>query len=142
MITSFEPYMTDDIDKINRQCFNDPWSKALLEQDSQNPNSFYAVYKEDEVLGYAGMTVIAGEANVTNVAVLPQMRRRGIGRKVLGRLIDICIENDFSLITLEVRKSNDGAIALYKSLGFAIEGERKKYYSDNGEDALIMTRRF
>lgn len=142
MITSFEPNMVDDIDEINRQCFNDPWSKALLEQDARNPNSFYAVYKEDEVLGYAGMTVIAGEANVTNVAVLPEMRRRGIGRKVLGRLIDICIENDFSLITLEVRKSNNGAISLYESLGFAIEGERKKYYSDNGEDALIMTMRF
>ena len=142
MITSFESYMIDEIDEINRRCFSDPWSKALLEQDTKNPNSFYAVYKEDTVSGYAGMTVIAGEANVTNVAVLPEMRRRGIGKKVLGRLIEICIENKFSLITLEVRKSNESAISLYESLGFIEEGERKKYYSDNGEDALIMTRRF
>ena len=142
MITGFESYMIDEIDEINRRCFSDPWSKSLLEQDTKNPNSFYAVYKDDAVLGYAGMTVIAGEANITNVAVLPEERRRGIGKKLLGRLIEVCIENKFLLITLEVRKSNESAISLYESLGFITEGERKKYYSDNGEDALIMTKRF
>ena len=136
------PYMIDGIDEINRQSFAAPWSRKMIEDDIQNPNSFYAVEEDGKILGYAAITVIAGEANVTNVAVLPEARGKGIGKKVLSHLIDICIEKNFYLITLEVRKSNIPAISLYKSLDFEIEGERKNYYSDNGEDALIMTRRF
>ena len=136
------PHMIDGIDKINNQSFSTPWSRKMIEDDIQNPNSFYAVEEEGTVLGYAAIMVIAGEANVTNVAVLPEERGKGIGKAVLSHLIDICIEKNFYLITLEVRKSNIPAISLYKSLGFEVEGERKNYYSDNGEDALIMTRRF
>ena len=134
---------TDGIDRLNKTCFAHPWSRALTEEDIKNPNSFYTVCVENgEIFGYAAMTVIADEANVTNVAVLPEMRGKGIGKAVLSELVDICIDKKYFLITLEVRKSNVAAISLYKSLGFCIEGERKKYYSDNGEDALIMTRRF
>lgn len=143
IVDTLKKQYTDGIDAINRASFSHPWSKALIEQDINNPNCFYAVGIEDgEVVGYAGMTVIAGEANITNVATHPDRRREGIGNKLLSRLIDICKENNFLLITLEVRRSNIAAVALYESLGFETEGERKKYYSDNGEDALIMTRRF
>ena len=133
----------DEIDNINQLSFSDPWSKNLVEQELDNSNCHYVVGIEDgQVVGYAGMIVIADEANITNIATHPDHRRKGIGKVLLGRLIDICVENGFLLITLEVRKSNAAAIGLYNSLGFAIEGERKNYYSDNGEDALIMTRRF
>ena len=138
-----KPCQIDEIDAINRACFSKPWSKKLLEEDVKSPHSYYAVYEDNGVVvGYAGMAVIAGEANITNVATLPEMRRKGIGKAVLSNLIDICREKDFLLITLEVRRSNQSAISLYKSLGFEIEGERKKYYSDNGEDAFIMTKHF
>ena len=143
IIDSLKAQYTDGIDSINRTSFPHPWSKSLIEQDMDNPNCYYAVGVEgDEVLGYAGMTVIAGEANITNVAVRSECRQQGIGKKLLSRLIEICNENNFELITLEVRKSNTPAISLYNSLGFKIEGERRKYYSDNGEDALIMTLTF
>lgn len=143
IIDTLKKQYTDSIDTINRASFSHPWSKALIEQDIDNPNCYYAVGVEgDEVLGYAGMTVIAGEANITNVAVSPERRREGVGKALLARLIEICREKEFFLITLEVRKSNFAAIALYESLGFKTEGERKNYYSDNGETALIMTLTF
>lgn len=143
IIETLKNQYIDGIDKINRLSFSKPWSKSLIAQDMDNPNCFYAVgIEENQVVGYAGITVIAGEANITNVATHPDRRREGIGKKLLSHLIDICKENNFLLITLEVRRSNIAAIALYKSLGFEIEGERKRYYSDNGEDALIMTKIF
>lgn len=143
IIETLKNQYIDGIDEINRLSFSKPWSKSLIAQDMYNPNCFYAVgIEENQVVGYAGITVIAGEANITNVATHPDRRREGIGKKLLSHLIDICKENNFLLITLEVRRSNIAAIALYKSLGFEIEGERKRYYSDNGEDALIMTKIF
>ncbi|MBR2476562.1 MAG: ribosomal protein S18-alanine N-acetyltransferase [Clostridia bacterium] len=143
IIDNLKAQYIDGIDSINRLSFSDPWSKNLMEQELDNPNCYYAVGVDDgQVVGYAGMTVIADEANITNVATHPDCRQQGIGKALLGKLIDICIEKNFFLITLEVRKSNIAAISLYESLGFLVEGERKKYYSDNGEDALIMTRRF
>lgn len=143
IIETLKNQYIDGIDEINRLSFSKPWSKSLIAQDMDNPNCFYAVgIEENQVVGYAGITVIAGEANITNVATHPDRRREGIGKKLLSHLIDICKENNFLLITLEVRRSNIAAIALYKSLGFEIEGERKRYYSDNGEDALIMTKIF
>lgn len=143
IIDTLKKQYTDGIDAINKISFSHPWSKALIEQDMVNPNCYYAVGVENgEVLGYAGMTVIAEEANITNVAVHPDHRCKGIGKVLLARLIEICEDNNFLLITLEVRRSNIAAIALYESLGFITEGERRNYYSDNGEDALIMTRRF
>lgn len=134
---------TDGIDNVNTSSFSHPWSKSLVEEDLKNPNSFYAIGIENErVVAYAGMTVIAGEANLTNIAVLPEERQKGLGEKLLAHLLEACAKKKFSLITLEVRKSNFPAISLYSRFGFETEGERKKYYSDNGEDALIMTKRF
>lgn len=143
IITDGQGVHADGIDCINRASFSLFWSRALVEEDLKNPNSFYAVAEDNgKILGYASMTVIAGDANLTNIAVLPEERRRGIAQALLSRLTDICVQNSFFLITLEVRKSNRAAISLYERNGFETEGERKKYYSDNGEDALIMTKRF
>lgn len=143
IITDGQDEHAGGIDAVNRASFSVFWSRGLIEEDLKNPNSFYAVAAADgEISGYASMTVIAGEANLTNIAVMPKFRRGGVGEALLSRLLDVCVQRGCFLITLEVRKSNIGAIALYEKKGFVSEGERKRYYSDNGEDALIMTKRF
>lgn len=133
----------EDIDNINALSFAHPWSRRLIEEDMANPNSFYVVEAEgDRAIGYGAITVIAGEANVTNIATHPDYRRQGVGIRIMNRLIRYCTDNSLILITLEVRKSNSSAVSLYEKSGFVIEGERKGYYADNGEDALIMTLRW
>ena len=88
-----------------------------------------------------GLSKIAGEGYVTNIAVLPEFRRKGIGRALLQYVINDC-ENQLEFISLEVRVSNDAAISLYKKFGFAEVGRRKRFYTHPDEDALIMTKTF
>jgi ribosomal-protein-alanine N-acetyltransferase len=89
------------------------------------------------VVGYAGLQVILDEGHITNIAVHPDLRRRGIGELLLLDLIDQARPRGVLRLTLEVRTSNLGAQALYKKYGFTVEGRRLRYYGD-GEDALIM----
>jgi ribosomal-protein-alanine N-acetyltransferase len=92
------------------------------------------------VMGYAGMWVLAGsDAHITTIAVHPLYRGRGIGELLLLRCIDRAIETHAERVTLEVRVSNDVAKRLYEKYRFSIQGRRPRYYSDNGEDAEIMT---
>ncbi len=143
IVDTLKQQYVDDVDLINRLSFSDPWSKKLIAEDMSNPKCYYVVAVEDgQAVGYAGITDIAGEANITNIAVHPDWRRRGIGEILLDNLIQYCIANNLLLITLEVRKSNISAVSLYKKMGFDTEGERKGYYQDTKEDALIMTKRF
>ena len=104
-----------------------------------NPLATYVVAVEDEtVLGFAGVHIIAGEGYITNIAVRESARRRGIGKILLERIIDIC-RDKCTLVTLEVRKSNAPAISLYEKLGFETLGIRKNFYEKPTEDAVIMT---
>jgi len=130
--------------ELDQRCFAVPWSEQSFEEDVvKNPLAFYLVAESDqgELLGYAGIWMIVGEGHITNVAANPEYRRKGIAKAILTQLFDIC-ENQHGIdaFTLEVRPSNDPAIALYESFGFETAGRRKGYYEDNGEDALIMWR--
>ena len=87
------------------------------------------------------MWIIAGEGNITNIAVDADFKRVGIGYNLLSALFDICKKENCPDITLEVRVSNIAAQKLYEKAGFINEGIRKKYYEDNGEDAMIMWKR-
>lgn len=91
------------------------------------------------LLGYGGFWMMVDEAHVSTIASHPQWRRRGIGELLLLAMIDGATEIGAHGVTLEVRVSNVGAQALYRKYGFEITGMRKRYYSDNNEDALIMT---
>ena len=91
--------------------------------------------------GYAGLWRVAGEGHINNVAVDPGYRKRGIGTEIIKKLMDDARKEGIKEFTLEVRPSNEAAIALYRKFGFDSEGRRKAYYQDNGEDALIMWRR-
>jgi len=137
---------TGDIDRIAEMeqiCFpEDPWSREAVaaEFSGLNATRYYAAEEDGQIIAYAGIWLIPPEGYITNVAVLPECRRRGIASAVLGRMTNDCLEEGVTDVTLEVRVSNAPGIALYKSLGFTEAGIRRKYYSD-GEDALIMWRK-
>ena len=120
--------------EIENLCFPDPWSMDALTYELEgNPRAFYIVAELDgEVVGYAGLWI--------NVAVKPGFRNRKIGEGIIGVMIDFTSGEGIAHYTLEVRKSNVPAINLYEKFGFRTEGVRKKYYQNNGEDALIMWR--
>jgi ribosomal-protein-alanine N-acetyltransferase len=92
----------------------------------------------DTIAGFAGMWVLYDEAHVTTIGVAPQYRGKGLGEYMLVNLFEQALARNAEWVTLEVRVSNDSAQALYRKYGFTQQGVRKRYYSDNGEDAYIM----
>ncbi|MGN0710657.1 MAG: ribosomal protein S18-alanine N-acetyltransferase [Anaerovoracaceae bacterium] len=128
---------------LDKVCFADPWSEASFRQElTENDRAFYiAAEIEGKVVGYAGLWAILDEGHITNVAVSPDYRRKGIGRAIVGTLVEAAEENGLTSFTLEVRESNLPAQALYTEFGFEPAGLRKGYYLDNGENAVIMWRK-
>ena len=137
--------VADDIQSIVRLeklCFSEPWSEnAILESMKAGTHFFVAKIKGDTV-GYVGISAIAGEGYITNVAVDPQYRRMGVASYLLNRVFSLADEKALEFVSLEVRKSNTGAITLYNKHLFIKEGVRKNFYDNPQEDAIIMTRRF
>ncbi len=126
--------------EIEKATFTVPWSKNALYQDIvENMLSYYvtAFYK-DNIVGYGGMWIVDDEAHITNVAVHKDYRGYGIGNAILSALILKCKISNIRYMSLEVRVSNVTAQKLYLKHGFEIEGLRKRYYSDNHEDAYVM----
>lgn len=133
------------IHAIEQQCFAMPWSEeSILHDVRENVVARWLVLDDGAgtVLAYAGMWFVLDEAHVCNVAVHPQHQRKGYGRRIFSALCDMAQANSMSLMTLEVRRSNLAAQALYHACGFLDVGYRKRYYEDNKEDALIMYREF
>ena len=115
----------------------------MIADELSNERTLYLVAEADgALLGYAGSWVIFDEGHITNVAVDPEVRRQGVGRHLLGALLEGLAGAGVVAATLEVRRGNTAAISLYKSFGFAVEGIRRGYYQDNNEDALVMWKRF
>lgn len=128
------------IKKVDDLCFESPWSLKSFESELTNPIAFYFVaVSEGEVIGYAGYWWTFGEAQITNIAVNPSFRKKGIASALMDKMIAHCIDTDVYSITLEVRVSNNAAINMYEKYGFERVGLRPKYYSDK-EDALLMTK--
>ncbi|HHV95125.1 MAG TPA: ribosomal protein S18-alanine N-acetyltransferase [Clostridiaceae bacterium] len=130
----------DDILIIEKLSFTTPWSRnAFIHEIKDNKFAIYiSALVNNKVVGYAGMWQIFDEGHITNIAVHPEFRKNGIGSKLLEKLIEISREKGIKKITLEVRKSNTAAKNLYYKYGFKDAGIRKYYYTDNGEDAIIM----
>lgn len=129
--------------ELEKMCFAVPWSEKSFFEEMNNKLAIYFVAKKDgQCVGYAGFWNVSGEGGITNVAVLSECRRRGIGGMLISEMIKTARKLRLDLLTLEVRKSNIVAQGLYKKFDFDIIGERKRYYSDNGEDAWIMTKTF
>jgi ribosomal-protein-alanine N-acetyltransferase len=134
----------DEVLKIEEECFVISWTRTDFEREmKQNKLAIYFVAREDGIIvGYAGMWHVVTEGQITNVAVLPEYRGLGIGRKLMEQLIKTGEEREMVGITLEVKISNTVAQNLYTSLGFKPEGFRKNYYKDTNEDAVIMWKYF
>jgi ribosomal-protein-alanine N-acetyltransferase len=132
----------DEIMNIELKSFTAPWSKnAYIEELLFNRAAMYYVIKNTEqVIAYGGMWSVAGEGHITNIAVDPAFRKFGVGKIMLKALLKFAKENELYRVFLELRESNTAAHALYTSLGFVEDGVRKKYYLDNGEDAILMSR--
>lgn len=125
--------------EVSSLSLKETWSLESINNELNNKLAKYIVCKEDnKVLGFAGAWLIAGEGQITNVAVHPDYRGKKIGKKLMKELINTLKKEGSTDITLEVRKSNIVAQNLYESLGFVNEGVRKNFYEDNREDAIIM----
>jgi len=130
-----------DAHEVERASFPVPWPAYALRQELEtNRLARYLVARVDgDLIAYGGLWMMVDEAHVTTFAVLPAWRRRGIGSRLLLALLDLAVELGATLATLEVRLSNVEARRLYERFGFRPVGIRPRYYSDNAEDALIMT---
>ena len=135
----------EELERLERICFTRPWSRRMLAEELDNACAAFLVAEEPEtgqVLGYAGLLVMADEGYITNVAVSPDCRRQGIAAQLLRVFCDFAVGNRLAFLTLEVRPTNTAAIALYRRFGFEEVGRRRNYYDLPKEDALILTRYF
>lgn len=123
---------------IEQACFNPPWSEAALREEL-GKGIFLVAESDGTVIGYAGCQTVLDEGYITNIAVMADRRRQGIGRKLLSCLLAQAREQELSFVTLEVRPSNRPAILLYQKMGFVCAGTRKLFYRNPPEDALLMT---
>lgn len=131
-----------DILTVEAESFPHPWTeKMFLEELSGKFSVYRAAVEDGRAVGYMGMWLLAGEGHITNIAVAKDFRCRGLGSALMDDFISLAEQQSLTLMTLEVRESNTGAIALYEKKGFEEAGRRKNYY-DNTEDALIMTKYF
>lgn len=125
---------------IENLCFKTPWTReAFISDLTRNKCARYRIILNGgRVVAYGGMWVMLDEAHITNIAVHPEFRGIGLGNVLMNDLIQIASGENVSAMTLEVRVNNLTAIKLYKKFGFKEAAIRKGYYSDTGEDALIM----
>ena len=128
-----------DVLAIERVSFPEPWSEGLFLREMRHQNSHFVVFRLNlEVIGYGGFWLVRDEAHITNIAVHPLCRRRGYGTMILEHLLDAAVSRQATTATLEVRETNLVALNLYKKFGFRSVALQRGYYSDTGEDAIVM----
>jgi ribosomal-protein-alanine N-acetyltransferase len=132
----------NDVLEIENACFSHPWTKQNIIDAKNNHTHFFVYEVNGKAAGYVGISVILDEGYITNIAVLPEFRKKGIATALLNKLDDFAKTNKLCFISLEVRISNENAISLYEKFGYKKEGCRKNFYDTPKEDALILTKRF
>ncbi len=131
---------------IDRALFPLPWSEGSFRSDLTVNSAANLIVAERTdghaaaIAGYIGYWLVIDEAHLSTLAVVPDLRRRGIGERLLGEAMRRAVRQGAEMMTLEVRVSNDVARRLYEKHGFHLVGRRRHYYRDNLEDALLMTR--
>ena len=131
------------VTEIDREAFPTLWPPANYQRELKNGLAHYIVACDAEagqyIIGFAGLWMLVDEAHITNIAVREKHRRQGIGETLLIAIVELAIELGANLITLEVRASNSEAQKLYAKYGFVRVGLRRGYYTDNREDAVLMS---
>lgn len=141
LIQNAEKKHLAQLENLEKLCFSMPWTREQLESQLPDAQHVFLVAVDGEsVLGYVGMMFVLDEGYISNVAVSPEARRRGIGDALIAELLLRAEEKALSFVTLEVRESNEAAIRLYQKHGFQKVGLRKKYYDLPKEDAILMTK--
>ncbi|MFJ7850914.1 ribosomal protein S18-alanine N-acetyltransferase [Peribacillus sp. NPDC097206] len=140
---TFRKMKTEDIEQVlnvEKQSFTLPWSReAFFNELNHNEYAVYMVIEDEgKIAGYCGAWIVIDESHITNIAILPEYRGQKLGEALLRKMIEISINMGVVRMTLEVRVSNAVAISLYEKLGFQKGGIRKRYYTDNQEDAYVM----
>ena len=140
-IRALETGDLDAIEVIERRAYPTPWSRSMFASELAKPTSIcLGAFEGQDLVGYVINSRYVDAWHVMNVAVDPDHQRRGIATALLERLFEVTRDDERRGYTLEVRVSNEDAIALYEKLGFEARGIRRGYYTDNREDALIMWR--
>lgn len=129
------------IHRVEESCFQSPWSENTIEAILKSDNGLcFGCFEDDTLVGYIALEWVLDEGSLTNLAVIPTYRRRGIAEKLTEALIEEAQRLSLQFVTLEVRTTNTPASNLYRKMGFEEVGVRRGYYSNPREDALLMTK--
>ncbi|MBQ7585469.1 MAG: ribosomal protein S18-alanine N-acetyltransferase [Desulfovibrionaceae bacterium] len=127
--------------ELEASCFSLPWNYEQCQTAlKQNKFAAFGLFKQDWLFAYISFYHIVDEMEIVNVAVAANLRRKGYGRLLLTTALQVGKKMSMQKVALEVRRGNLAAIHLYESLGFVLQGVRKHYYTDTGEDALIYQK--
>lgn len=138
-VIDMEPCHVGRVADLEREVFTSPWNEKMLLDTLLGGTSLFLVGVERDLVGYVGSVTAGDEVSITNVAVFPEHRKKGVGEALVRELIRRAKDLNFSKIFLEVRVSNAPAISLYEKIGFEIKGTRKNFYTLPREDAFVMT---
>jgi len=131
----------DDVLAIESVSFSAPWSRNMFVEEMHNRNAYLTAFKrEGKLAGYICFWAVLDEAHVLNVAVRPDLRRQGVGKAIMAYLESKCRELGLKRIILEVGRRNNPARNLYRQCGFSSIGFRKRYYTSDNDDALVMEK--
>jgi [ribosomal protein S18]-alanine N-acetyltransferase len=137
-----EPMQLEDVPEVmavDRLCFPTPWSEISYRSEIGNNAAYYLVARlEGRLIGFGGAWLVMDEAHVTTLGVDPAFRGRKIGERVLAAILAEARRRGVRRASLEVRESNTAAVRLYEKYGFVPVARRRGYYTDNGEDAIVM----
>ncbi len=138
-IEKMEPKHIDEVVEIEKVSFSSPWTKVMYAQEIGREHSdCFVLIVNDEVVAYISSWIVLDECTINKIACRSNLRRCGYGTMLLNHLIKKVHANSVKDLLIEVRESNDEAMAFYKKSGFIIKGLRKGYYSDAKEDAVLM----
>jgi ribosomal-protein-alanine N-acetyltransferase len=131
----------EQVEEIEKASMPSPWSKELFEEELKRESARYFVGEMDgQVAGYMGYWEAPEEAHIINLAIAPRFRQKGLGFQMMEYCLRFAYNKGARLATLEVRESNEAALKLYEKMNFRIVAIRKKYYSDNQENAVVMLK--